>query len=410
MNVTCHPTTLHGKINAIPSKSDVHRKLICAALSENSCVLQIQPPFCEDIEATIRCLTALGAQFSPESDGLHISPICAENKRRNVLLGCGESGSTFRFLLPVAAAVTDSADFTGSGRLPDRPISALTDAMAAHGVRFSSQKLPFSTSGILHGGRFEIAGNISSQFLSGLLMALPLCHEDSEIIVTTKLQSLSYVKMTLDTLKQFGIKIDVENDNCYHIKGNQKFHANSMISCDGDWSNGAFWLAANALGSTIQVSGLSDESIQGDKAISTILRDFQDAKSDLSVSMADIPDLLPILAVCASFRNGKTQFLNAERLRLKESDRLATIAEMIRNLGGKIEEGSDNLTVFGVGLEGGLVHANGDHRLAMAAAIAALKCKFPVEIIQADAVKKSYPAFFEDYSELGGICSGLDLR
>lgn len=410
MNIICEPAILSGTLQAIPSKSDAHRKLICAALSENSCIMNISAPYCDDLQATMRCLTALGAKFEESGDGLHITPIFEQNISKCCDLDCGESGSTFRFLLPIAAVKQDKVQFIGHGRLPERPISALTDEMAKHGVIFSSQKLPISTSGILHGGRYGIVGNISSQFLSGLLMALPLCDEDSEIVVTTKLQSAVYVDMTIAVLHMFGIEIDCNLPSVFRIRGRQKIHAPAVISIDGDWSNAAFWLGANALGSRIQIENLQADSLQSDKAVSTILQDFFNTNDTLAIDMEQIPDSLPILAICAAFRNGKTQFVNAARLRLKESDRLSAVAKMITDLGGNVHEFDDSMDVFGDGLRGGTVDACGDHRLAMAAAIGALRCTEPVRILGAECVNKSYPRYFQDYQALGGFYHVVDIR
>ncbi len=413
MNVTCFPSTLRGTMEVIPSKSDAHRKLICAALSENHSFMHISRDVCDDILATMQCLESLGATFTWRDTGVAITPLDRQHPRKHAVIDCNESGSTFRFLLPVAAAFCNSADFSGSGRLPTRPISALTDEMTVHGVSFSSQTLPFSTSGILKGGKYEIAGNISSQFLTGLFFALPQCETDSEIHVNTELQSRPYIDMTLSVLKEFGISIEETYEDyfpVFKIRRNQKFIAPTEIFVDGDWSNAAFWCAANTLGSEIDLTGLSEDSPQGDKAILSILRQFQSENSVMKIDIHDIPDLLPILAVVSSTFDCETQFLNAKRLRYKESDRLTSVASMIRAIGGNAEEHHDSLTVYGGKLKGGTIDAQNDHRLAMAAAIAALKCENPVTIIGAEAVKKSYPRFFSDYQKLGGVCDGIHVR
>ncbi len=419
MNVTCFPGRLSGTIRAIPSKSDAHRKLICAALSENGGLIPLYAPFCDDIAATVRCLKALGAGFAETETGLQIMPV---QRQAYAALDCGESGSTLRFLLPAAMCVCGKISVTGSGRLPERPIRTLTDAMTAHGVRFHGTSLPLTAEGALHGGCYEIPGNISSQFLSGLLMALPFCDTDSEIRLTTPLQSAAYVGMTLDTLRLFGAEIAVRRDGerfSYFIKGKQKLHFPDEISMDGDWSNAAFWLTAGALqqGGGVSVSGLSRASVQGDRAILPLLCDagagctgqgdtvgtFGSELRSFDVSMEEIPDLLPILAVrAACAAEGVSHFVHAERLRLKESDRLTATAELLRSLGGKADELPDGLSVYGGTLRGGTVDAKNDHRLVMAAAIAALKCELPVTILGAEAVNKSYPAFFTDYCALGG--------
>lgn len=418
MNAVCYPSQLCGTVQAIPSKSDVHRKLISAAISKNGGFLPITQPYCDDIAATVRCLSALGASFEQKADGLFIRPI---KRQPRALLDCGESGSTLRFLLPVAMCVCSSIHVTGAGRLPERPIGTLTDAMSAHGVQFQQKSLPLDTTGNLTGGLYEIAGNISSQFLSGLLMALPMCDSDSEIRLTTPLQSAAYVDMTLDTLRQFGADITIYKEDGllrYLIKGKQKLSFPDEIRVDGDWSNAAFWLTAGAIQPTgnVAVNGLYADSVQGDKAIADILsqngarmtesdgiRNVScETIGDFDVSMAEIPDLLPILAVRAAVGNGASHFSNAERLRLKESDRLTATAELLRALGGKVDELPDGLTVYGGQLRGGTVDAKNDHRLVMAAAIAAIRCSEPVTILGAEAVNKSYPTFFEDYRALGG--------
>lgn len=420
MNIKCYPSVLSGEVAAIPSKSDAHRKLICAALSDDGGVLPLRAPFCDDIAATIRCLQALGSDIVEAADGLRISPI---QRRAHADLDCGESGSTLRFLLPVAMAVCSDISVTGTGRLPERPIGTLVDAMSAHGVQFERTLLPLHARGNLSGGLYEIPGNVSSQFLSGLLMALPLCGGDSEIRLTTPLQSSAYVDMTLDTLKLFGVEIRVDTVNSlrrYYIKGGEHLHFPSNVTIDGDWSNAAFWLTAGAIqtatSSVITVSGLDIASTQGDSRIREILSESGanvsaelNKVSSLSghiaahtIEMDGIPDLLPILAVRAAFANGTSHFVNAERLRLKESDRLASVAAMLSSLGGQVKEHPDSLTVFGIVLRGGIVDAQNDHRLVMAAAIAAIRCTEPVTIIGAEAVNKSYPNFFMDYIALGG--------
>ena len=336
MNVICYPAALSGTVAAIPSKSDAHRKLICAALSGQRCTLHMNEPFCDDITATIRCLEALGASFEKQPEGLCVNPI---TRQKQAALDCGESGSTLRFLLPAAMTVCSDISVTGSGRLPERPIGTLVDAMSAHGVQFSGAKLPLSASGSLTGGVYEIEGNISSQFLSGLLMALSFTDAESEIRLTTPLQSSKYVDMTLDTLREFDAQIETSVQDGllrYHIKGKQGRGFSHSFFVDGDWSNAAFWLTAGAIqpAGTVCVQGLNPRSVQGDKAIADILKDAGANLSqtmtrsgaliaascgtmhEFDVSMAEIPDLLPILAVRAACGAGACHFTDAERLRL----------------------------------------------------------------------------------------------
>ena len=406
------PAKLGGTVPAIASKSDAHRLLILAALSQGETRLEMEQRS-EDIDATIGCLRALGAEIEILPDGVLVRGI--EHPNENPLLDCGESGSTFRFLLPVAAALCEHARFTGSGRLPERPIGELMRVMQAHEVVFSGERLPFSTNGRLTGGSFSLPGNVSSQYLTGLLLALPLTQQDSTISLTTRLESAGYVDITLHALKRFGVEVRVQ-DGAYAISGGQRIQSPGMLRVDGDWSNAAFFLAAGALGKPITVTRLNLDSPQGDKAILVALRKFgavvetttdtirvSPAKlAGCTIDVGETPDLLPILAVLGACAAGETRLVNAARLRLKESDRLASVSAMLRALGGKVEELPDALLITGGALAGGTVDSCRDHRIAMSAAIAAIRCANEVSILGADAVNKSYPAFYSDYNQLGG--------
>ncbi|NLI52974.1 MAG: 3-phosphoshikimate 1-carboxyvinyltransferase [Clostridiales bacterium] len=412
MNVSMMPAPLNGTISAIASKSDAHRLLILAALSRGETRLVMERRS-EDIDATIGCLRALGAQLSPESGGVLVRGI--EQAAKNPLLDCKESGSTFRFLLPVAAALCDRARFTGGGRLPERPVGELMRAMEEHGVSFSADRLPFTTSGRLNGGDYALPGNVSSQYLTGLLLALPLLKELSRITLTTRLESAAYVDITLHALTRFGAEVR-EAKGVYSISGGQAIVSPGELRVDGDWSNAAFFLAAGALGAPVRVTGLDLGSPQGDKAILDALLAFgapvEASSGSVAVSPAplkgceidvgDTPDLLPVLAVLGAAAEGETLLVNAARLRLKESDRLASVSAMLRALGGSVTELPDALIVRGAKLTGGAVESARDHRIAMAAAIASVCCKGEVTILGADAVNKSYPTFFEDFNRLGG--------
>ena len=412
MIATITPAQLSGTIPAIASKSDAHRLLILAALSQGETRLRMEQRS-EDIDATICCLRALGVSIEVLPDGVLVRGI--EQPNENPLLDCGESGSTFRFLLPVAAALCESARFTGGGRLPERPIGELMAVMQAHGVVFSAERLPFSTSGRLAGGAFSLPGNVSSQYLTGLLLALPLVAQDSTISLTTRLESAAYVDITLHALKRFGVRVSVEN-GVYAVSGGQTLQSPGECRVDGDWSNAAFFLAAGALGKPVTLTGLHLDSPQGDKAILDALRKFGafvEATADTvtvspanlvgcTIDVSETPDLLPILAVLGAGASGETRLVNAARLRLKESDRLASVSAMLRALGGRVEEQPDALVISGGRLAGGTVESCRDHRIAMSAAIASILCESSVTILGADAVKKSYPAFYTDYNHLGG--------
>ena len=410
-------TDLKGEIAAIASKSMAHRYMICAALADTQSFVECHSTS-EDIEATMACLTALGAHFEKKNNGYMITPIDREAMQESMSLPCKESGSTFRFLLPVAATFGKKIQFLQEGRLPNRPLSPLYEEMTSHGAVMSPQgENPFKCEGKLTSGTYRLAGNVTSQFISGLLFALPMLEGDSRIELTSKLESKLYVDMTLQVIRLFGIRIDVE-DNVYIIQGNQKYRSPKEGIVEGDWSNAAFWLCAGAIGKNpIAMIGLDEDSLQGDKAIIRILKEFgADIKSEngqitvstgkligINIDAADIPDLVPIMAAVAAVAEGKTTIYNAERLRLKESDRLKTVSETLNTLGADVSETEDGLVINGKQeLVGGTVNASGDHRIAMMAAIAALRCKKEVIIENAEAVNKSYPAFFEDYNRLSG--------
>lgn len=412
MIATIQPAPLSGSIPAIASKSDAHRLLILAALSSGETQLKMEQRS-EDIDATIRCLRALGAAMDPLPDGVLVRGV--ERCNENPLLDCGESGSTFRFLLPVAAVLCEHARLTGGGRLPERPIGELMRAMEAHGVSFSADRLPFAMSGRLTGGDFSLPGNVSSQYLTGLLLALPLALPSSRITLTTILESAAYVDITLHALRRFGAKVSIQNGD-YEIAGGQRYVSPGHIRVDGDWSNAGFFLAAGALGAPVTVTGLSLDSPQGDKAVLDALMAFGAAveatASAVRVSPAQLrgctidvgetPDLLPVLAVLGACARGETRLVNAARLRLKESDRLASVCALLTALGGSVRELPDALVIQGGRLAGGISDSFRDHRIAMAAAIASIRCEREVSIRNADAVNKSYPSFFTDFNRLGG--------
>ena len=412
MIASLKPTKLCGTIPAIASKSNAHRLLILAALCRGETRL-IMKQRSEDIDATVACLRALGAKIALVPDGVFVHGI--ERVNEYPLLDCSESGSTFRFLLPVATALCEHVRFTGSGRLPDRPIGELLTVLQAHGVAFSAERLPFQTTGKLTGGRFSLPGNVSSQYLTGLLLAQPLLAEPSTISLTTKLESAAYVDITLHALRRFGVSVLVA-DESYRIPGGQTIHSAGELRVDGDWSNAAFFLVAGAIGAPVRLTGLNLNSPQGDKAILDALLAFgaslkATAKAifvspaplfGCEIDVGETPDLLPILAVLGACANGETRLVNAARLRLKESDRLASVSAMLRALGASVEERADSLIVTGGKLTGGTVDSCKDHRIAMSAAIASIRCRGEVTILGADAVNKSYPAFFEDFNRLGG--------
>lgn len=384
------------EINAIPSKSHAHRAMICAALSESACDI-ICDGTSEDIEATINCLVAM--------------------KVGSNVMDCGESGSTFRFMIPVLGALGKTAVFELRGRLAERPLSPLYEQLQAHGMTLSEQgSVPFEISGQLEPGVYEIDGGVSSQFITGLLLALPILKKDSRIIIKGKLESKPYVDLTLRVLDDFGIKIQTADDGFY-VLGGQTYVGPKSYDIEGDWSNGCFWLCAGALlEEGLKLKGIKKDSFQGDKEIVRLLNKLGAKVSQTEESVTveksclwgtkidatEIPDMVPVLALLGAVANGTTEIVNAGRLRLKESDRLKTVAETLRKLGADITELPEGLKITGKsGLEGGKVDGAGDHRIVMMAAIASLICKNKVIITGWDAVNKSYPDFFKDLEELG---------
>lgn len=381
MDITIQPGKLCGSIAAIPSKSQAHRLLICAALANNKTTL-ICPETNRDIEATADCLNALGAEIVRTQTGYSIDPI--SNIPERAVLNCCESGSTLRFLLPIVGALGVDAVFQMEGRLPQRPLSPLWEEMERMGCRLSRPTgSTIRCKGKLQAGNYVIDGGVSSQFITGLLFALSLINGKCSLEITGKVESKPYIDMTKAAMALF----DAPH---YHTPG--------CLKVEGDWSNGAFWLAAKALGNPIKVTNLNACSPQGDRAAKDLIPALTDS---MTIDVSDIPDLVPVLAVVAAANQGAI-FTNIQRLRIKESDRVATVVEMIVNLGGKAEATEDSLTVHGTGLRGGMVSSHNDHRIAMAAAIAATVCTEPVTILGAEAVKKSYPKFWEEYQKLGG--------
>ena len=392
MDIKIYPRNLGGQITAIPSKSHAHRILICAAFADAPTRI-ICPEVNQDIEATASCLNALGATVCRTDAGYFVTPIA--NLPATAVLDCRESGSTLRFMLPVVGALGIDTTIFMSGRLPDRPLSPLWEEMERMGcVLTRPTHSTIHCYGKLKCGNYEIAGNISSQFISGLLFALALLDGTSQLLITGKLESAPYVDMTRQALSDFGV-----STNGLLIKGMRPFHAPGSLTIEGDWSNSAFFLAANTLGSKITVSGLQSDSSQGDKVVLEWLDRLEDGCCDICAS--DIPDLVPILAVVAGAKHGAT-FTGISRLRLKESDRVSTVSAMLSSLGVNVNATENTLTVLPCTYYGCTINAAGDHRIAMAAAVAATVADSPVTILGAQCVSKSYPSFWDEYSRLGG--------
>ncbi|MBR4066487.1 MAG: 3-phosphoshikimate 1-carboxyvinyltransferase [Bacteroidaceae bacterium] len=409
--------TLQGTIVPPPSKSQAHRLLICAALSTEPCSI-VCSSVNDDIIATMRCLNALGAKITFSSGVFDVNPI---EVVKGGILDCGESGSTLRFLMSVAAVLGADATFTGAGKLPQRPMGALTDVLSAHGVCFechSDDELPVTCKGVLQGGKFSLPGNVSSQYLTGLLFALPLAAVDSEIEVTGDLTSASYIDMTIDALRVAGIQIE-RKDNIFRIKGNQHYRMPRRVVVEGDWSSAAFWVVAGVIGKhPLTICGMNNESLQGDSAIIDHLRSmgaFISVADDRVVAMPshlfgaeldcmDTPDLVPILSVAAAVAQGATIFTNVGRLRFKESDRLAAMKSVLSSFGISSVVGEDIFTVYG-GEPSPVapIDSFGDHRIAMSATVLSTFSNGIAIIKDAGCVAKSYPSFFEDFAALGGV-------
>lgn len=391
MNITIDPRKLHGTIRAISSKSQAHRLLICAAFADQETVLHCADTN-EDIEATADCLRSLGAQITRTDEAYRILPV--HQPPQKAQLHCRESGSTLRFMLPIVAALGIETTFHLQGRLANRPLSPLWEELIRMGCQLSHPtESTILCRGKLTPGIFTIDGSVSSQFITGLLFAAALMCGETKINITGKLESLPYIRMTQAAMKLFGV--DTES---YCVSGNARFITPKFVSVEGDWSNAAFFLCAKALGSALDVTGLEPNSSQGDKAVAQILAQLEACPT---IDASDIPDLVPILAVTAGAMNG-ANFTNIRRLRLKESDRVATVCAMLNKLGARTEATENTLRVFPARYQGCIIDAARDHRIAMSAAIAATVASGPVTILGAQCVTKSYPGFWQDYRKLGG--------
>lgn len=381
MDVRIRPGKLHGKINAVASKSYAHRVLIASALCDSPTKVHIRN-ISQDIEATLRAITDLGAEVEVLDNCYTVKPI---QKQLEPIIRCGESGTTARLILPIAAAIYNRAVVSGSGTLLSRPFKSLCDTMSANGCVFDRVALPISFRGKIRPGVYEISGSESSQYISALMYALPLLDGESEIRLTSTVQSEGYIDMTREVLREFGI------NGGFKTQGGERYVSPGEISVQGDWSNAAFFLCAG-----VEVMGLKEDSLQRDKA-------FLSVRNKQEIDVGNIPDLVPVLAVNAATKNKMLRLYNAGRLKLKESDRLESVSAMINSLGGRANADDDELTIYANGsLTGGIVDSFNDHRIVMSAAIASCFCEKDVIIRNAEAVEKSYPTFFDDFRKLGG--------
>lgn len=413
--VNIEPKMLKGTVTVPPSKSVAHRAIISAGLSGEKCRIS-NVNFSEDIKATIECMKALGASVKVDERGNSVTFTGKKKIENNLILDCNESGSTLRFLIPIALLSGQKVTFKGRGRLMERPFTPYKKIFDEKGIKVTQKASEITLQGKLKSGKFSVAGDVSSQFITGLLFALPLLDGDSEIVVTTDLESKGYIDITLKVLSDFGIEIINKNYKKFIVKGNQNYRA-SDYEIEGDFSQGAFFLVAGALGNDIECKGLSLDSVQGDKEIIDIIKKTGaevvikegsiSAKATgkmkgITVDARNIPDLVPIISVLMAFCDGESEIINAGRLRMKESDRLSAVASELKYLGVDITEGVDYLKIKGTDvLVGKTVSSWNDHRIAMALAIAATRCEGDVAITDANkAVKKSYPDFFEVYKSI----------
>ena len=414
-DVTIKPATLVGEVLTPPSKSISHRAVICASLAHGTSLVE-NVAISDDVQATIEAMRSFGAAFEGVTEhtqhmDLHISNsmaslLASESFHTDsVKIECNESGSTARFLMPFFHLVEGEVTFTGKGRLSQRPFTPYFELFDKQGIHYVTEGggLPLTVKGRLSPGRYEIVGNVSSQFITGLMFVLPFLEGDSEICITPPLESKDYIELTVDCLRAFGIEIDRKDERHYFIKGRQKYMS-THYKIEGDFSQGAFWLVAKSLGQKIEINGLELNSKQADRVILSIIDLFEHSKHESrEIDVSQCPDLVPIVSVLAALKPGTTNIINGARVRLKESDRLKAIATELRKMGADIEETTDGLIIHGKKhLQGGILSSWNDHRIAMALAIAALFCEQEVTIENAQVVNKSYPTFWAVFSKLGG--------
>ncbi len=410
MNITVKPSVPTGRIRAISSKSAAHRILICAAFADGDTVVRCDRTN-KDIEATAECLCALGASIRYDAPYFYVTPI--KTPVNGVVLPCNESGSTLRFMLPIIPALGINASFDMRGRLPERPLSPLYEELTAHGARLSKQgSNPLLCEGELSGDEYRIRGDVSSQFISGLLFALTLSGKGGRLMIEGETESAPYIDMTVDALSLFGAEPKKTADG-YVIKENMTLHTPATLEVEGDWSNAAFPLCMGAIGKgEVTVTGLKADSKQGDKAIVDILRRFgadvtvSDSEvtvrggrklHGIDIDASQIPDIVPALSVVASVADGTTTIRGAARLRLKESDRIASVLSLLTSLGADATETDDGLIINGTSrLSGGVVDCFNDHRIAMSACVASAASTGDITVCSAECASKSYPDFWED--------------
>lgn len=434
MDIKIKPSKLCGEVIVPPSKSFAHRAIICASLSDGKSVIK-NVELSDDIKATLNAMKSLGIEYNVEGTNIEINGINYEKKfnikdkerkiksieenlkyneimvnnekinNKKIIVNCNESGSTLRFLIPIVASLGYKCRFEMRGNLGKRPLDIYYNIFEQNNIMYEKGENYLEIEGNLNAGEYEIPGNISSQFITGMIFALSMKKEDSIIKIVNKIESKSYIDITLECLKDFGISVENNEYKTFYIKGNQKYIAREYY-IEGDFSQGAFFLCANAMGSSINVIGLKDDSAQGDKVVIDILKRMKkDRLESTIIDASDCPDIIPILSVCAAFADGNTNIVNAKRLRIKECDRLSAIKEELSKLGACIEEKEDSLIIKGSNnhkLRGNCeLYSHKDHRICMMLSIASTICEKEIIIKDIECVSKSYPRFFNDFKKLG---------
>ncbi len=403
--ITVSPGTLSGSVTVPPSKSAAHRAILCAALSCGVSEIK-NVAYSQDILATITAVRALGAEVTEQENSVVVKGASMQHPLNGEKIFCNESGSTLRFVIPLALTLGGDFVVSGAGRLMQRPLEDYFRICDEKHIAYEKRDSEITFNGKLTGGDFYLSGNVSSQYITGLLLALPLLTEDSRIHITTPVESVGYLDLTLDMMRKFGVEIKVSPDYCeYEIRGNQQYMAQN-VTVEGDYSQAAFFLVANELGSNITVNGLDDTSRQGDKEILHLIEQLRKKQDVHIIDVSQVPDLVPILSVLAAKSSGLTKIVGAARLRLKESDRLHAVAAELQKLGAQITELEDSLEIQGnCTFTGGVVDSHNDHRMAMSLGIAATVATGKITISDADSVKKSYADFWEKFTALGGVIS-----
>ena len=410
MNIRIRPVPLHGAVTPPPSKSQAHRLILCAALAEGRSIIR-NLAFSQDIRATLGCVSALGASWTEQESGVIAVNGIGGREYTGALprLDCGESGSTLRFLIPIALAVAGGAEFSGRGRLMQRPQKPYFDLFDQMGIKYEQKDDRLRVEGRLRAGEYRMAGNVSSQFFTGLLYALPLLVGQSQIIPTTALESEDYIRMTIQAQKLAGLSVEELPGGGYAVQG-QRYRPMD-VAVEADWSQAGFWYAAKNLGSDLTICGMDEQSLQGDRRIAEFAA-LLGREGDREIDASQCPDLVPPLAAMAALRRGDCRITGAARLRIKESDRLSAVTAALNAMGARVEEFPEELLIHGAGsLKGGaVIDCCNDHRIAMMCAVAATRAKGGETVLQgAECVRKSYPDFWQVYRALGGDFDVLDL-